>query len=256
MIYLILGIIGIIAGVMSGMFGIGGGVVIVPFLVAFGGMGIKSANGTSLAALLLPVGLLAVIAYKKENLIDLKAGLLIALGLASGVATGATMALDLPVEILKRLYGAFLIFVSYRFLVLPYRRKKKTMTELITGEEKPGKFWQFLLLGLGAGVMSGLFGIGGGVVIVPLLCTVFHFEQRKAAGTSLTALLLPVGLPGVILYNQAGELSFLSALPVAIGLLIGALGGARLAIGLKPLIVKRLYGVFLLVIGIIFILQG
>ncbi len=241
---------------MSGMFGIGGGVVIVPFLVAFGGMGIKSANGTSLAALLLPVGLLAVIAYKKENLIDLKAGLLIALGLASGVAAGATMALDLPVEILKRLYGAFLIFVSYRFLVLPYRRKKKTMTELITGEEKPGKFWQFLLLGLAAGVMSGLFGIGGGVVIVPLLCTVFHFEQRKAAGTSLAALLLPVGLPGVILYNQAGELSFISALPVAIGLLIGALGGARLAIGLNPLIVKRLYGIFLLVIGIIFILQG
>ncbi|MCF7912417.1 MAG: sulfite exporter TauE/SafE family protein [Candidatus Cloacimonetes bacterium] len=254
--YIILSIIGLIAGVMSGMFGIGGGVVIVPFLVTFGGMGIKSANGTSLAALLLPVGILAVIAYKKENLINLKAGLLIALGLATGVAFGSMLALDLPVEILKRLYGGFLIFVSYRFLVLPYRRKKREMTELITAEEKEGKFWQFLLLGLVAGVMSGLFGIGGGVVIVPLLCTIFHFEQRKAAGTSLAALLLPVGLPGVIIYNQAGELSFLSALPVALGLLVGALGGARLAIGLKPALVKRLYGVFLLVIGIIFIFQG
>jgi len=255
MIYIILSIIGLIAGVMSGMFGIGGGVVIVPFLVTFGGMGLKAANGTSLAALLLPVGILAVIHYKKENLIDLKAGLLIALGLASGVAVGAVLALDLPVEILKRLYGVFLIFVSYRFLVLPYRRKKRDMTELIT-EEKAGEFWQFLLLGLAAGVMSGLFGIGGGVVIVPLLCTIFHFEQRKAAGTSLAALLLPVGLPGVIIYNQAGELSFLSALPVALGLLVGALGGARLAIGLKPLLIKRLYGAFLLIIGILFIFQG
>ena len=256
MIYIILSIIGLIAGVMSGMFGIGGGVVIVPFLVTFGGMGIKAANGTSLAALLLPVGILAVIHYKKENLINLKAGLLIALGLASGVAVGAVLALDLPVEILKRFYGVFLIFVSYRFLVLPYRRKKRDMTKLITGEEKAGEFWQFLLLGLVAGVMSGLFGIGGGVVIVPLLCTIFHFEQRKAAGTSLAALLLPVGLPGVILYNQAGELSFLSALPVALGLLVGALGGARLAIGLKPLLIKRLYGAFLLIIGILFIFQG
>jgi uncharacterized protein len=256
MIYILLSIIGLIAGIMSGLFGIGGGVVIVPFLVTFGGMGIKAANGTSLAALLLPVGVLAVIAYKKENLINLKAGLLIALGLATGVAFGSKLALDLPVEILKRLYGVFLIFVSYRFLVLPYRRKKHEMTELITGEEKDGKFWQFLLLGLAAGVMSGLFGIGGGVVIVPLLCAVFHFEQRKAAGTSLAALLLPVGLPGVLLYNQAGKLSFISALPVALGLLVGALGGAKLAIGLKPAIIKRLYGAFLLIIGIIFILQG
>jgi len=91
---------------------------------------------------------------------------------------------------------------------------------------------------------------------VPLLCTLFHFEQRKAAGTSLAALLLPVGLPGVLLYNQAGELSFISAAPVAIGLLLGALGGARLAIGLNPVIVKRLYGIFLLIVGIIFIFQG
>jgi len=176
--------------------------------------------------------------------------------LASGVALGALLALDLPVGVLKRLYGAFLIFVSYRFLVLPYLRRKRSMTELITGEEISGKFWQFLLLGLAAGVMSGLFGIGGGVVIVPLLCTLFHFEQRKAAGTSLAALLLPVGLPGVLLYNQAGELSFISAAPVAIGLLLGALGGAKLAIGLNPVIVKRLYGIFLFIVGIIFILQG
>ena len=256
MVYFIFGIIGLIAGVMSGMFGIGGGVVIVPFLVTFGGMGIKSANGTSLAALLLPVGILAVISYHKQNLINLKAGLLIAVGLASGIALGALLALDLPVGLLKRLYGVFLIIVSYRFLVLSYKLQKRTMTELITGEEKTGKFWEFLMLGLAAGVMSGLFGIGGGVVIVPLLCTIFRFEQRKAAGTSLAALLLPVGLPGVLLYNQAGKLSFLSAMPVAFGLLVGALGGARIAIGLKPLIVKRLYGAFLLVIGIIFIFQG
>lgn len=256
MIYVILSIIGLVAGVLSGIFGIGGGVVIVPFLVTFAGMGIKSASGTSLAALLLPVGILAVIAYKRENLVNLKAGLLIALGLATGVAGGALLALDMPVGMLKRLYGVFLVFVSYRFLVLPYLRKKRSMTVLITGEEEDGSIWGFLLLGIAAGVMSGLFGIGGGVVIVPLLCTVFKFEQRRAAGTSLTALLLPVGLPGVLLYNQAGELSFLTAIPVALGLLVGALGGARLAIGLKPVIVKRLYGLFLLIIGVIFIFQG
>lgn len=253
MIYIILSLVGLLAGVMSGMFGIGGGVVIVPLLVTVGGMGLKEANGSSLAALLLPVGILAVIAYMKEGLINLKAGIFIALGLASGVAVGALLALDLPVETLKRLYGIFLIFVSYKFLVNTKFWNKSTPSHPVIKKEKIGKYWQFLLLGLAAGVMSGLFGIGGGVVIVPILCTLFHFEQKRAAGTSLAALLLPVGLPGVLLYNQAGELSLIHALPVAIGLLVGALGGAKLAIGLNSALVKRLYGLFLLIIGITFI---
>ncbi|MCF7920261.1 MAG: sulfite exporter TauE/SafE family protein [Candidatus Cloacimonetes bacterium] len=256
MIYLILSLVGLLAGVMSGMFGIGGGVIIVPVLVTVVGMGLKEANGTSLAALLLPVGILAVLAYRREKLVNLRAGMFIALGLASGVALGAMLALDLPVMTLKKLYGAFLIFVSYRFLVDVKFWNRSTRSEPVAGIAHPGKDWQFLMLGIAAGVMSGLFGIGGGVVIVPILCTLFHFEQRKAAGTSLAALLLPVGLPGVLLYNHAGELSFLSAIPVALGLLVGALGGARIAIGLKPAIVKKLYGAFLLIVGITFIWQG
>jgi len=254
--YIILSIVGLIAGVMSGLFGIGGGVIIVPVLVTVVGMGLKEANGTSLAALLLPVGILAVMAYRREKMIYMRGGMLIALGLATGVALGAMLALDLPAAALKKLYGAFLIFVSYRFLIDVKFWNRSTRREPVAGIENNGKDWQFLILGLLAGVMSGLFGIGGGVVIVPILCTFFHFDQRKAAGTSLAALLLPVGLPGVFIYNQAGELSFLSALPVAIGLLVGALGGARLAIGMNPAIVKKLYGAFLLIVGIAFIWQG
>jgi uncharacterized protein len=253
-IILIMGLIGLIAGVMSGLFGIGGGVIIVPFLVTFGGMSIKSANGTSLVALLLPVGMMAVMAYRKDNLVDIRVGLLIALGLATGVAAGSALALNLPVTILQMLYGIFLLYVSYRFLVIPWGNRKSRCEGQLVISEKKGKFWLYMLLGLAGGVMSGLFGIGGGMIIVPLLCTLFNFEQRKAAGTSLAALLLPVGLPGVIIYNQAGELSFIKAAPIAIGLLLGAFAGAKLAIGMNPAVVKRIYGVFLLIIGIVFIL--
>jgi hypothetical protein len=253
MIYLVLSLVGILAGIMSGMFGIGGGVIIVPVLVTVLGMGLKEANGTSLAALLLPVGILAVISYRREKLINLRGGMFIALGLVAGVSLGALLALDLQVTTLRRLYGGFMLFVSYRFL-FEAKRGKKAEAE-IPAAVSEGKDWQFLIVGVVAGIMSGLFGIGGGVVIVPILCTLFHYEQRRAAGTSLAALLLPVGLPGVLLYNRAGELSFITALPVALGLLVGALGGAHIAIGMKPAIVKRLYGIFLVIVGISFIWQ-
>ena len=100
---------------------------------------------------------------------------------------------------------------------------------------------------------SGLFGIGGGAIIVPILITAFGFEQKKAAGISLIALLAPVGLPGAILYSQAGKFELVAAALVAFGLLTGAVFGAKISIGLPPKIVKRLYGFFLLFIAISFI---
>lgn len=106
------------------------------------------------------------------------------------------------------------------------------------------------LIGLAAGVMSGLFGIGGGVIIVPLLILVLGFTAQQAAGTSLAALLLPVGLFGAIQYLQAGQVSILNAALLAVGLLIGAYLGARMGLSLPSEVVQRAFGVLLLAVGI------
>ncbi|MHB0858135.1 MAG: sulfite exporter TauE/SafE family protein [Anaerolineae bacterium] len=256
-------VLGLVAGVMSGMFGIGGGVIIVPALILAAGFSQVQANGTSLGALLLPVGILAVLTYYRAKLIDIQASALIALGLLIGVFGGAQLAVNLPATILKQLYGVFLLWIGWRFaepLVLWRAWRGGTpvtprVPEAVTAEQTPRlSNWLILLVGIVAGVMSGLFGIGGGAVIVPALVAFMHFDQKLAVGTSLGALMLPVGLPGVIVYYQAGELSLATALPVAIGLVIGAVGGARLAIGLPSKTVKRLYGFFLLLMGLNFIL--
>jgi uncharacterized membrane protein YfcA len=110
-------------------------------------------------------------------------------------------------------------------------------------------------IGLFAGVLSGMFGIGGGIVIVPALTLLLGMEQRRAVGTSLGALLLPVGLPGVLGYAASGQVDLIVALPVAIGLAVGALGGARLALRLPPQTVKRLYGGFLVLVGVWFVMR-
>ena len=88
------------------------------------------------------------------------------------------------------------------------------------------------IIGLVGGVLSGLFGIGGGLVIVPALILLAGFPIATAAGTSLAALLLPVGLFGALEYYRAGNVDVRAAAVIAVGLLIGAYFGARLGTSL------------------------
>jgi len=98
-----------------------------------------------------------------------------------------------------------------------------------------------------------MFGIGGGAVIVPALVGFFNYDQKLAVGTSLGALLLPVGLPGVVRYAAAGTLDIPVAILVALGLVVGAFFGAQIALGLPSKTVKQLYGVFLVFVALRFI---
>jgi uncharacterized membrane protein YfcA len=249
----ILLVIGLVAGVLSGLFGIGGGLLIVPALTLFMAFSAKTAVATSLAALLLPVGIFAVLEYHRKGLLDLRASMLIALGLFTTTLVGAQITLALPETLFKQAYGVFVIIMGLRFLGIFARNANPAETAGPSAE--PLSAWKLLALGLIAGVLSGMFGIGGGIVIVPALMAIFGVEQKRAVGTSLGALLLPVGLPGVLGYYAAGELNLGAAVPVAIGLAIGALGGARIAIGLDPKTMRRLYGIFLLLVGAWFIIE-
>lgn len=106
------------------------------------------------------------------------------------------------------------------------------------------------LIGLGSGVLSGIFGIGGGLVIVPGLIVLMGMTIKQAAGTSLAALLLPVGILGALEYWRAGQIDVRIAVVLALGLIIGAFLGARLALGLPNELVQRAFGVLLVVVGV------
>lgn len=252
-------ILGVAAGILSGMFGIGGGIVIVPILTQLFGFDLQTATGTSLGALLMPVALFAVIAYYRAGRLKLRVSMLVALGLILGSWVGAQVAFALPTKTLQLLYGLFLIYVSWRFgeprKWLAERRAGVPSNAPLQGEtDAPA----LLLLGVGvmAGVASGLFGIGGGLVIVPALVGLLHFDQKLAVGTSLGALLLPVSLPAVITYYNEGKFQLATAGLIALGLLFGALAGAKIALGLPSTTIKRLYAIFLLIVAIRFIAQA
>lgn len=103
----------------------------------------------------------------------------------------------------------------------------------------------FLFLGLVAGILSGFFGIGGGLVIVPALMMIWHMQPHAATGTSLGALLLPVGILGAWQYYRADFVDVRAAGLIAGGLLIGALLGATIALELPTRAIQRAFAVFL-----------
>ena len=240
--------IGFLAGILSGIFGIGGGVLIVPALM-IAGLAPAEATGTSLAALLPPVGIFGVLIYRRERLVNVKAGLLIAFGLFLTMSLGAYLANNvLDAGSLKVSYGIFLFYVSYRFLG-PFKKKESGDTIIDSKDERDSTLGYFVL-GCFAGVLSGLFGIGGGAIIIPSLTAFFHYSPKRAAGTSLMVLLPPVGLLGAWVYYSQGNLPIDKAWPVVIGLLLGTIIGANLSVKLSENLVKKMFGVFLLLIAI------
>lgn len=98
-------------------------------------------------------------------------------------------------------------------------------------------------------MLSGLFGIGGGIIIVAALVAVGRFPMQMATGTSLAALLLPVGILGVREYWKAGQVDVTTAGLLATGLLLGAWGGARWALTIPPATLQRAFAVFLVVMA-------
>lgn len=107
----------------------------------------------------------------------------------------------------------------------------------------------YALVGIVAGVFSGLLGIGGGTVAVPALVFFFGFTQHKAQGTLLASFLLPVVALSVWRYHQAGNVHWFGAAALAAGLLVGGWFGAGLSLSMPETMLKRVFGVFLLFVA-------
>ncbi|MBE9207813.1 sulfite exporter TauE/SafE family protein [Nostoc sp. LEGE 06077] len=110
---------------------------------------------------------------------------------------------------------------------------------------------QMLLIGLAAGVAGGMFGIGGGAIMVPAMVLLVGMDQKFATGTSIAAQILPIGILGAAVYHRSGNINIKYAVMIALGLVVGNLFGALFAN--QPFIssetMKKLYGIFLLLIG-------
>jgi uncharacterized membrane protein YfcA len=103
-----------------------------------------------------------------------------------------------------------------------------------------------LLIGLAAGLISGFLGIGGGIIIIPMLVAFLHYSQQSAQGTSLGLLLLPIGILAVMNYYKKGYVNVNAVLIMSITFLIGSYFSSKVAVDLPEQLIKKFFGVFLL----------
>ena len=111
-------------------------------------------------------------------------------------------------------------------------------------------FITYILIGAVAGILSGLFGIGGGVIIVPLLIYLAGFSQLKAQGTSLIALLPPVGILAFLEYYNRGNTDLYAGIIICIAMIISAKYGAQYANTLPVDLLRKTFGIFVIIVGL------
>ncbi len=250
---IISGAFGVAAGVVSGFLGIGGGAILAPLLAV--GLGIEQhrAQGISLAALLPPVGLPAVLAYRKSGVrVDVTLVLLLIVGFIVGALAGAWSAHRLPSRELRWCFAAFLAMSA---LYVGFFRKGTTEGETDSTRRVP--VWMAVSIGMVAGSMSGLLGVGGAIVALPLLKRYGGLSRLQAQATTLAMMLPPIGLPAVYVYaNEQGGLPWPLLGAVAAGFALGAWPGAQLAARVSARRATLVYAGFLSVMAVVLIARG
>jgi hypothetical protein len=235
---LLLVLIGAIGGLLSGAFGVGGGIVMVPLLITLARLDQRRASATSLVAII-PAAIAGSISYAVVGEVHLLAAVIIAAGGIVGSLIGARLLRTLPIRWLRWLFIALLIVVTVRlFLEIPSREGMI----LLTPVSIPG----LVLLGLVMGIASGLFGIGGGVIVVPMLVALFGAGDLLAKGTSLVAI-IPGAVTGTIANARAGLVDVVDGVIVGVTAAAASFGGVALATALSPQAGTILFAALLLV---------
>lgn len=214
--------LGVAAGLISGFFGVGGGIIVVPILVIALHIAQKRAQATSLVMISCG-GIAGVISYALANSIAWLPSLFIVIGSLTGAWIGAHFVQKLPDRKLQMAFGVLLILIALRMLFFSPAASASevpTLTALL--------IIGYLASGLAMGVFSAMLGVGGGILLIPILIFFFGFSQLLASGTSLLVM-IPTALLGATRLTRAGLTNWPMGLRLGAGAICGAFAGAMLA---------------------------
>ncbi|MBT1167062.1 sulfite exporter TauE/SafE family protein [Bifidobacterium simiarum] len=227
--------VGLVSGVLSGLFGIGGGTVIVPALV-FLGLSQRHAAATSLAAIV-PTSVTGVISYATGGNVDWIAALLLVCGMLIGSQIGSWLLSRLPEVALRWVFVVFLCFVITSQIVFTPSRDQTIHMTVVTGV-------LLALLGVVIGTLAGLLGIGGGAVMVPALSVLFGASDLIARGTSLLAM-FPSSIAGTAANWRRKLVHLKNGLAIGITAAIVAPFGTMIAGAISPRMGANLFAIYL-----------
>jgi uncharacterized membrane protein YfcA len=238
-------LIGILGGVLSGMFGMGGATIKIPLMHLLLGMNAHAVIGTALP-LTIPAALTGAIVYRKNKLLKYKT--IIVCGAAGSIASviGAMFTEYFSSEALMVMLGLLLLHLAH----VTYKQKWiERKAELFSEKEK---LTRTVFIGVVAGLCAGFFGIGGGVVLVPLLMKLRGVPYREAVASSL-AIMVIYSIPAAATHFALGNVDVPILGAMFMGAILGAWVGANKAISAKGVEMKNWLAILLAVLGLILI---
>ena len=234
-------LIGLAGGAASGLLGIGGGVLLVPLFTKFRGMRQQVAHGTSLAILIF-TAIAAALTYKAQQDVDLRMAAWLALGATACAPFGAKATARMSSGALRRAFGVLIVLVGIR-MVLVHLPEGSWLAQ-------PGIPGTVFVLATGClvGFLSGLMGVGGGTILVPILTLLFGIEQHHAQGISLF-MVIPTAISGAWTHYRLGHVDTKVVPPVAAASVVAAIAAAALANRLPAHVLKIAFGILLIWVG-------
>ncbi len=251
-----LGLMAVAIGCLAAMVGVGGGFLVVPMLVLLWGLPMQEAAGTSLLMIIFTSSS-STLAYHRQRRIDYSLGTILAAGTIPGALLGAYMTSYVTSEVLEGLLGIFLMGLAVRMLLareLPDRKpelgehstkKVDAHGHVFEYRARPSRGLPGSLL---AGMTSGVFGIGGGTLIVPLLRLGLRVPMHIAVPTSMFMMIF-TSLSAGLTHAALGHARLEFAIPLIFGIVVGTQIGARIARRTKARVLEKLLGICLLFVG-------
>ncbi|MGH2319413.1 sulfite exporter TauE/SafE family protein [Planococcus sp. SE5232] len=271
MVFLIMALVGVISGIVGALIGLGGGVILVPALLFLGTsfaffpeLSPQKIVGLSVIMMIF-TGLSSTLAYMKVRTVDYKSGLIFFAGSAPGTVIGAFVNKNLDLPSFNLYFGILLVLLSLLLLMRDRLKavhwfvdngRKTTFTDKQNEQFIYGyPIWFALLLTFFVGFASGLFGIGGGSIIVPAMILLFLFPPHVAIGTSMFMVFLSA-IVNSATHISLGHVPWVYTLAVVPGAYIGAKIGAKLNKRLNSEMLVTILRLVLLVLGLRSIYEG
>ncbi|GAB6269728.1 MAG: sulfite exporter TauE/SafE family protein [Smithella sp.] len=235
-------VIGLITGTFGGLIGIGGGVIMIPLMVEVLKLSQHKAHGTSLVALVF-TGLGGAITYASHSTLNLAAAAFLALTAVLTAPLGARYCDVLTEKKLKKYFGVFLICCAAVLLLKPY------LSDIIPPATGYTKIFVFLITGAFTGFLSGMMGVGGGTIMVPVMVILTGFSQHMAQGTSLLVM-VPAGAIGAFTHWKMGNVEKGILWGLIPGIILGTYLGGNFAYLFSDNILRLIFVVVILWMGI------
>lgn len=231
-------VIGLAGGFLSGLFGVGGGIIMVPLLMWLAHLDQRRASATSLAAIL-PASIAGSIGYLVGGQVDWLAALFVAIGSIAGSWIGTMLLRRLPLTVLRWGFIALLVLIAIRMLLVDVPDRTDAHIDIT-----PLTAVLLIAFGLFVGIASGLFGIGGGLVMVPVFIGGFGMGDLVAKGTSLLVM-IPTSITGTIANTRAKLVDLRQGLTVGVAAVLASFGGVAVSFLLSPEVATWLFVVLL-----------